>query len=128
MDREEIILALMRETPLTVAEAAGRCRVSTITLGRWIVRGKLIDGRKVHLEAYPSGKSWTTTVEALARFLAAIDAARRGAEPPLTPRQADQYAVAAQRRAAAAIEAFKNRWKEERKENRRRAKDASGPA
>jgi hypothetical protein len=100
----------MAETPLTVAEAAGRCRVSTITLGRWIVRGKLIAGRKVHLEAYPSGKSWTTTVQALARFLAAIDAARRGVEPPLTPRQADQHALASQQRAARALEAFKRRW------------------
>lgn len=63
---------LLTETALPAQQAAERCGVDLATLVRWITRGKPMGaGGHRKLEAYPAGRSWVTTVEALARFLAA---------------------------------------------------------
>lgn len=87
-ERESMILRLLGETPLTAAEAASRCKVQLLAVLRWIKRGKPAGasagpGNVVKLEGYQSGRSWVTTVEALARFLAA--STRLEPEPAKAP-------------------------------------------
>jgi len=53
----------------------GATRLHVATLGRWIMRGvRSLDGRLVRLEAERIGSRWCTSVEALARFSAALGA------------------------------------------------------
>lgn len=67
---EHMIARLLGETPISAAKAARQCGITSDALVRWIRKGKLeTDGTRRLLEGYPAGRSWMTTVEALARFL-----------------------------------------------------------
>jgi len=55
MSNEATIRELLRETPLTAAQAANHCGVSSAALMRWIRKGKRIGGVLVRLKGYPAG-------------------------------------------------------------------------
>jgi hypothetical protein len=72
---------LLAETPLTPAAAATMLRTSYPTVVRWITAGLPVGGRKVKLEAVRVGVRWATSVEAVHRFLEAINQP----DTPVTP-------------------------------------------
>jgi hypothetical protein len=89
MERDWVAIAgrVMGETQLSLAAASRLLlatrgtRVATSTLRRWVLAGK----RGVFLDAYCGpGKSWTTSREALARFLGAVSAGR-SCRPEVVP-------------------------------------------
>jgi Protein of unknown function (DUF1580) len=88
---------IANETPIGLPQAARRLPpfragrpVSPATVWRWVVEGvKLLDGRRVRLEALRLGGRWITSVEALARF-AAAQTPRLGEEGTPAPGPAGQ--------------------------------------
>jgi hypothetical protein len=77
---------------MRAVEAAKKCGVSMGALVRWIRKGKLLsNGQRRRLEGYPAGRSWMTTVEALARFLASDE--RQQHAPPADPARARRSAA-----------------------------------
>lgn len=81
--------SILNEQRRTLTEAArllpgckGKAHPDTATLTRWILRGKIgLDGRRVRLEAVKLG-AWTTSVEAVERFVSALTACGVVATPP----------------------------------------------
>jgi hypothetical protein len=85
----------------------------------WIIRGK----RGVFLDGLKGpGKSWWTSREAIARFLAALSARAAGQVIPVEPSRLDRDR---QRRAKAAMDAMERDRQREREE-RRRAREMAG--
>ena len=93
---------LLLETLIGPAEAArlfpdhrGRGRVNPSTVWRWIRSGvRTSTGEVVRLEAIRIGTGWRTTVEAIERFVARLNA---DAPPPPAPRTPTQRQRAARR-------------------------------
>jgi len=78
--QESMIAQLLNETVLTAAEAARRSGVTVAAVVRWIRRGKPLAGNaRRKLEGYQSGRTWMTSVEALARFHASSPRAQQPA-------------------------------------------------
>jgi hypothetical protein len=72
---------ILDEPPVYLPEVAESYRVHLETIGRWVRRGLLVNGRRIRLEAVKFGK-WRTSRAALVRFAAAILAAQaQTAEP-----------------------------------------------
>jgi hypothetical protein len=68
---------VLTETVLSPEAAARTLGVSGRTVARWITDGCPVAGTLVVLEAAAVGGRWKTSREAVARFVAACDAARR---------------------------------------------------
>src|SRR5262245_11827376 len=104
MTQRELQRMLAHETPLRGADAARGCGVKAGAITRWIRQGKpMPHGTRRRLEGYQAGRSWMTTIEALARFLAS------------DPRQPGEQAAAAAKDSPerlAAIEYGRRRYAE----------------
>lgn len=92
---------LAGETLLTLGEVTGRfpghrgsgSRLSYTTVLRWVIRGcRALSGVNVKLEAVRNGQRWITSVEALARFNAALGQAHPAPKPETPRRRARRLA------------------------------------
>lgn len=98
--------ALLDEKLLTITEAAKRFpgrdggTITVQSLRRWIAKGAHCNGVRVKLEAQRVGGQWRTSEEAIARFLAGLNAHAVPADPAPTPRQATKAAERAGRELA----------------------------
>ncbi|HEY1380347.1 MAG TPA: DUF1580 domain-containing protein, partial [Gemmataceae bacterium] len=103
---ETVADRILSETVIGPAAAARRLGegrrgrpVHPATVTRWIMEGvRRSDGTRVRLEAVKAGSAWRTSVEALARFVAALTPPTDGTSAPLRT-------VAGRRRASEAAAA-----------------------
>jgi hypothetical protein len=90
------------ETLLTLSEVTKRfpghkgsgSRLSYTTVLRWVINGcRSVGGQNVKLEAVRNGQRWLTSVEALARFNAALGQVDPAPKPESPKRRARRMAA-----------------------------------
>lgn len=63
---------ILSETQIDLPTAAKLLGKASFTVGQWVRKGVTLHGRTVKLEAVRVGHCWTTSREAVARFLAEL--------------------------------------------------------